>query len=295
MDTFHVAMKDGGYVSDLTSWISWKSGTDYILRFAVDNWELSLPPAAMIMPLVSSIGSVLAVSGDLGVYRLKSVIFKKLTTGTEVQYFDPVWYLPQTVGDPWTGTFQSSDSTWFIDIVFTAVSEERSLTSVTRWNALLADILKGQRGIPKVFAIGILTLDPAFSSSDPVTMDVISRARTFWASMQPFNEFRRKTCTKSSNPADGCATGYSYDRVQIYATAPDVAWAKYPPYVGTNGGGIATGDALDAMTLVPIAVSGTIVTAPPTVASLFDSANLGKAGILVLGLFAGWFAYRKLS
>jgi len=295
MDNFHQILKDGNYVSDLTSWVSWRQGVDYVLRFVVDNWEYTLPTPAALLPLVNSLGSVLAVSGDLGVYRLKSVLFKKIPVGTQVQYFEPAWYVPQTMGDPWTDTLAALDSTWTIDIVFSPVSVEKSLTEVARWKALVGDILKGTRGIPKVGVVGLLTLAPDFSSSDPIASDVASRARVFWASIQPFNEFRRKTCTKSDNPADGCTTGYSYDREQIYAKAPDVAWNKYPPYVGTNGVGIATGDALDAFTISPLPISGTVVTPPADGASLFDLTSIGKAGVLVLGLFAGWFGYQKLA
>ena len=244
----------GSFPNNIAAYVSFVNGRDYVLRMILDGWELDLPSAAQIPNLALRVAAMPAVCNELAGYRVKSVVFNHIPQGTAVGYYEPS--LSSVSVDMCPNTLTAGDGTWAIDLVFTAGDDEKSITSVQKWKSYLASALAGTRGTPTVYAGALVDLYQGAPAGDG--QDAYTFAQDYWQGMQPYWQITKK-------PSSLSPTGYGFDWAKINNLAPFVAWNFFPPHIGQNGLGIATGDAFDPAGLAPVAVSATSMPAPTTV------------------------------
>lgn len=246
--------------SALQGYVVFQPGVDYVLRLIATGWETGTPAPYLLLPLARQLGGMLAATNDCGGYQLKGVLFDRAPAGDAVPYYEP--HVLASTGVGCNSSLVADDGTWTIDLVFRSLSGETSYTAVQRWKAYAAAALRGTRGTPLVYAGGLVPLAeyPAGEQDTSAEHDAFVAARAFWAAVEPYYEYLRVADTSAGGKGP-YGTGYGFQWRQVSNRAPATAWIV-PSRVGTNGVGIALGDAFMPASLIPLDVAGTVASTP---------------------------------
>jgi len=137
-----------------------------------------------------------------------------------------------------------------VDMVFRPKVSARAWSSVDKWTQILAGSLPSSRGRPRVYAAGLMPLDPSASFPDDISY-MYAEALAFWSGRQAFYEFRQSPIERT----DGL---HDTTRVTINKTT-GLAWNMAPSQLGQDGYGLAQGSAFAPFNLVPLSIAGTII------------------------------------
>lgn len=236
---------NSNFDSNVTVYESFVRGRDYVLRMVVTGWELEVPASHKLLSLAMAVAGLPAVCNELGLYQVKSVLFRQVARFNLVGYFEPH---DEPFGSGCSGNIIAGNDTWVVDLVFRAGINEKSVPAPENWISYLSSALAGNRGKPTVYLGGLVDLvsGGVTGASGPT----YEKAVNFWSSIQPFWEMTQE-------PTDVGSKSWKARERSINQAPSGIAW-NTPGYAGQNGIGIALGDAFDPSTIQPLQLTGTI-------------------------------------